>query len=155
MQRICTSESAVWLQRYTVVNVYLLWDLVAVYMHIFGICTAYSMHAVAKELVATDARSVWLKVWPRRPFSGGFIGDPVQLSPTPIGDPVQLFRDPAQLHPPTNPITSLQKIQLRQSLTQQTKWFQMAAHQSAHLTQKPFRHRKVPSTRTPIKRIII
>ena len=27
-----------------------------------------------------------------------FIGDPVQLSPTPIGDPVQLFRDPAELH---------------------------------------------------------
>jgi len=27
------------------------------------------------------------------------ISDPVQLSLTPIGDPVQLFRDPAQLHP--------------------------------------------------------
>jgi len=27
------------------------------------------------------------------------IGEPVHLSPTPIGDPVQLFRDPAQLHP--------------------------------------------------------
>ena len=52
-----------------------------------------------KSNVATDARSVWVKVWPRRPFSGGSIGDPVQLSPTPIGDPVQLFRDLAQLHP--------------------------------------------------------
>jgi len=27
------------------------------------------------------------------------IGDPVQLSPTPIGDLVQLFRDPYKLHP--------------------------------------------------------
>jgi len=35
----------------------------------------------------------------RRPFSGGSIGDPVQLSPTLIGDPVQLFRDPGELHP--------------------------------------------------------
>jgi len=49
--------------------------------------------------VATNARSVWVKVWPRRPFSGGSIGDPVQLSPTPIGDPVQLFRGPGELHP--------------------------------------------------------
>jgi hypothetical protein len=29
------------------------------------------------------------------------IGDPVQLSPTPIGDPFQLFRDPPELHPGT------------------------------------------------------
>jgi hypothetical protein len=27
------------------------------------------------------------------------IGNPVQLSLTPIGDPVQLFRDPPELHP--------------------------------------------------------
>ena len=64
-----------------------------------GICMAYSLHMVVKLNVAIDARSVWVKVWSRRPFSGGSIGDPVQLSPTPIGDPVQLFRDPAQLHP--------------------------------------------------------
>jgi hypothetical protein len=31
-------------------------------------------------------------------FFRRFIGDPVQLSPIPIGDPVQLFRDPAELH---------------------------------------------------------
>ena len=68
--------------------------------YMLGICMAYSVHTVAKLNVATDARSVRVKVWPRRPFSGGSIGDPVQLSPTPIGDPVQLFRDPAQLHPP-------------------------------------------------------
>jgi len=48
---------------------------------------------------ATDAYSVWAKVWYRRPFAGGSIGDHAQLSPTPIGDHVQLFRDHAQLHP--------------------------------------------------------
>ena len=35
----------------------------------------------------------------RRPFSGGSIGDHAQLSPTPIGDHVQLFRDHAELRP--------------------------------------------------------
>ena len=41
------------------------------------------------------------------------IGDLVQLSPTPIGDPVQLFCDPCELHPviftergDTRPVTS-------------------------------------------------
>ena len=54
--------------------------------------------------MATNVRSVWVKVWPSRPFSGGSTGDPVQLSPTPIGDPVQLFREPAQLlHPALTP----------------------------------------------------
>jgi len=67
------------------------------------ICLVYTPHIRCiqslKLNVATNARSVWVKVWPRRPFSGGSISDPVQLSPTPIGDPVQLFRDPAQLYP--------------------------------------------------------
>ena len=49
--------------------------------------------------VAADAYSVWAKVWYRRPFAGGSIGDHAQLSPTPIGDHVQLFRDHAQLQP--------------------------------------------------------
>jgi len=49
--------------------------------------------------VATNARSVWVKVEYRRPFSGGSIGNHAQLSPTPIGDHVQLFPDHAQLHP--------------------------------------------------------
>ena len=31
-------------------------------------------------------------------FFWRFIGNPIQLSPIPIGDPVQLFRDPAELH---------------------------------------------------------
>ena len=43
--------------------------------------------------MATNARSVWVKVEYRRPFSGGSIGDHAQLSPTPIGDHVQLFPD--------------------------------------------------------------
>ena len=37
--------------------------------------------------MATDARSVWVKVWSRRPFSGA-----------PSVTPSQLFRDPAELH---------------------------------------------------------
>ena len=56
---------------------------------------SHGAHTVAKLNVAIDARSVWVKVWPRRPFPGGSIGDPVQLSATPIGDSVQLFCDPA------------------------------------------------------------
>ena len=58
------------------------------------ICYWHLVVISLKLNVATNARSVWVKCGP-----GGSIGDPVQLSPTPIGDPVQLFRDPAQLHP--------------------------------------------------------
>ena len=72
--------------------------LVVVYMHILSICTAYLMHMVAKGKLW---RSVWVKVEYRRPFSGGSIGDHAQLSPTPIGDHVQLFPDHAQLRPLT------------------------------------------------------
>ena len=52
-----------------------------------------------KSNIATNARSMQVKVQPRRPISGGSISDPVQLSPTPISDPVQLFHNLAQLYP--------------------------------------------------------
>ena len=47
--------------------------------------------------MAINASSVWVKVWPCRPFSGA---PSVQLSPTTIGDPVQLFRDLANCTSP-------------------------------------------------------
>jgi len=72
-----------------------------------SICLAYAPHIRCMQLlnlnVATDTYSVWAKAWPRRPFAGGSIGDHAQLSPTPIGDHVQLFRDHAQLHPDLDP----------------------------------------------------
>ena len=49
--------------------------------------------------MATDARSVWVKVKYRRPFSGVPFGNHAQLLPTPIGDHVQLSPDHAQLYP--------------------------------------------------------
>ena len=74
----------------------------------------HGVHMVAKLNMVTDARSVCVKVWPHRPFSGGSIGDPVQLSPTSIGDSVQLFRDPAQLHPAFRSLLHLLSEQLHQ-----------------------------------------
>jgi hypothetical protein len=59
--------------------------------------------------VATNARSVWVKVEYRRPFSGGSIGDHAQVSLTPIGDHVQLFPD-TQLYPDINQQKSKLKI---------------------------------------------
>jgi hypothetical protein len=47
-----------------------------------SICIAYLMHTVVKLNMPTNARSVWVKVWPRQSFSGGSIGEgraPVQL----------------------------------------------------------------------------
>ena len=46
------------------------------------ICYWHLVVISLKLNVATNARSVWVKCGP-----GGSIGDPVQLSPTPIGDP--------------------------------------------------------------------
>jgi len=42
--------------------------------------------------MATNARSVWVKVWYRRPFSGGSIGDHTQLSPTPSATTFNFLR---------------------------------------------------------------
>ena len=64
--------------------------------HIHGIFNACGC---SRQIVAADARSVWVKVEYRRPFSGCSIGDHAQLSATPIGDHVQLFPDHAQLRP--------------------------------------------------------
>ena len=38
--------------------------------------------------MATDAYSIWAKVWYRRPFPNDSIGDHAQPQPTPIGDHV-------------------------------------------------------------------
>ena len=38
--------------------------------------------------MATDAYSIWAKVWYRRPFPNDSIGDHAQPPPTPIGDHV-------------------------------------------------------------------
>jgi hypothetical protein len=81
-------------------GIYLPVSRLVIYAHILSICTAYLMHIqYIRQIVATNARSVWVKVEYRRPFSGGSIGNHAQLSPTPIGDHVQLFPDHAQLHP--------------------------------------------------------
>jgi hypothetical protein len=69
-----------------------------------GIFNAYGR---SRQIVATDARSVWVKVEYRRSFPGGSIGDHAQLSPTPIGDHVQLFPDHAQLRPGLKSITTV------------------------------------------------
>ena len=68
------------------------------YMYILSICIAYSVHKVAK---ATDARSVWLKVWPRRPFSVAPSVTPSNFSVTPAScTPAKVLRKSKLSEPP-------------------------------------------------------
>ena len=64
------------------------------YMYILSICIAYSVPKVAKVKCGYQCAFCMGKSVTPPTFFRRSIGSPVQLSPTPIGDPVQLFRDP-------------------------------------------------------------
>ena len=57
------------------------------------------------------AKSVVLPTFFRRS-----IGGPVQLSATPIGDPVQLFRDPGELRPDLRLYTATAELNFTKTL---------------------------------------
>ena len=68
-----------------------------VYIYVYGspytympicICVAYTLDIWFVRSLKSNARSVWVKVKYRRPFSGNSIGNHAQLSPTPISDHV-------------------------------------------------------------------
>ena len=64
-----------------------------------SICAAYLVHVVAKANCGYRCAFCMGKSVAPPTFFRRSVGNPVQLSPTPIGDPVQLFRDPCELHP--------------------------------------------------------
>jgi len=68
-------------------------------IYMLSICITYSVHTVVKVNCGYQCAFCMAKSVVPPTFLRRSIGNHAQLSPTPISDHVQLFRDHAQLHP--------------------------------------------------------
>ena len=59
----------------------------------------FNAYGRSRQIVATKARSVWVKVEYRRPFPGGSIGNHAQLSPTPSATTFNFLRTTLSCEP--------------------------------------------------------
>ena len=80
-----------------------------------SICITHSVHTVAKVNCGYGCAFCMAKSVVPPTFLRCSIGDHAQLSPTPIGDHVQLFRDHAQLRPGERNNVSFQPSNLTSS----------------------------------------